>query len=175
MALKMIIDNKNKRGIVRIMEVMLAITLLSGVILYVYANQQIDPLSIDEYIYNYQKEILNEVSTNPLYRDSYVLPHYHGEPDKEDKILQAEGDLEQFIRGQIPYNLNFSIRICYLNETVCNLEPELFTALLEDEIYVLDTIVASDGNPANAHKKVDRKSTRLNSSHSQQSRMPSSA
>jgi len=154
MALKS--NNNNKRGIIRIMEVMIAITLLSGVILYVYANQQVQIISLDEYIYNYQKEILIDASTNPFYRNVYVFPSYDHLPDdqRDGNISQNEKELENQIRSGIPFNLNFSIRICNLNATSCNLESELFTELIENEIYVLETFVASDGLSNNTHKKV---------------------
>jgi len=119
----------NKRGWIKMLEVTIAITIMAGAILFVYSSS-VDSVSLQDYIYTYQKEILSEISMDDVLR-GYVIA---------ENISALENSIS------LPLNLNYSIKICNLTNppTSCNIDNDLFLALREKEIYARDTIVVAN-------------------------------
>jgi len=129
----MALGRMNKRGFIRIMEVMIAITMLSLAVLYVYANKIPPQITLDEYIYNYQKQILSDISINQTLR-TYVI--------NEDEDALKEGIF-------IPENLDFMVRICDLgtSATPCNMPGDQKAELTNNgvlEVYAYETIISTN-------------------------------
>jgi len=118
----------NKRGWIKTLEVTIAITIMAGAILFVYSSN-VDSVSLQDYIYTYQKEILSEISMNDSLRDHVM----------NGNVAALEGFVS------LPLNLNYSIKICDLTNppTPCNIDNDLFLALRDKEIYARDTIVVA--------------------------------
>ena len=111
------------------LEVMIAITILSGVIVFIY-SVRVDSVSLNGYVYGYEQEIMLNISVN---KDLRVLV-------LDDNV---SGLMDSFV---LPSNLNFSIKICNLTTTptACNMDGDLFLSLLDKEIFVSEIIVAGD-------------------------------
>ena len=123
----------NKRGFLRLIEVMIAITILSVSILYVFVNKAPSDGSLDVYVYTYEKEILSHISINQTLRDAVV----HGEVEHLYGVVA------------VPENLGYAFSICELarGDEPCNLDPTLRMNLENQgvyDIYVSETIIASD-------------------------------
>jgi len=131
----------NKKGFLRIMEVMIAITFLTIAILYIYTSKAPTQTSLDEFMHNYQKEILSSISSDINLR-KMVLDN-------------DEAGVSSFIT--LPDNLGFSIRICSLTNVPapCNMDGDLRAALQNEGIYEIfadETIVATNLSSYNPKK-----------------------
>lgn len=123
---------KNKKAFLRIIEVMLAITILSGIVLYTYyLSSPVRYRSLEDYIETYQKKILYEITNNNELRNLVLVGN------------ESESELNNYFF--VPENLNYSIRICEFSASKpCNLDNDLFVKLIEKEIYVDETIITAN-------------------------------
>jgi hypothetical protein len=90
---------KNKRGWLKIFEAVIAIMLILGAVLLIYANQQTTNTN-QRYIADWQVEILNRIAENETLRNA--------------TINLQEAPINHFIENNTPPNLNFTIKICNL-------------------------------------------------------------
>lgn len=114
---------KNKRGWLRIFEASLAIVLLTGVVLYVYNQQQVR-VDNSDFFYNLETKLLNDFAENPILRESVFAG---------DNVSLAE-----YANKSISSGYGFGIRICGIEET-CGLG-----VLASSNVYVKDRIFASN-------------------------------
>ena len=123
----------NKKGFLRILEVMIAITLLGGSIIYVYSTKTPTEQSLDDYISIYQDEILTEITINDTLRRIVI----EGDEDK----------LAGFV--SLPEDLNFTIKICEMTQGsgYCNMDNDVRTYLHNNNIleyYTDEKIIAAN-------------------------------
>lgn len=90
-----------KRGVIRLVESVIAILIISGVLLLVYANQS-NGNNSDEFISDLQIEILSEISRQDELRNF--------------ALTKNESSLESYAANLIPPSLDFQITACKLNE-----------------------------------------------------------
>jgi hypothetical protein len=132
----------NKRGLVRMLEVMFAITILATAIIYVYTTKAPSQSSIDDYVSVYHNQILKEISTNESLREMVLSG------DKEG--------LEEFI--SLPLDLNFSVQICDMvsNPGYCNTDSDVMAYLYNNNFvyYSSEEIIIAANLDLYSPKKV---------------------
>lgn len=109
---------KNKRGWIRIVEAFIAIMLIMAVLLSIYSISVKDNDNIVKLI----DTILDEIANNNQLR--------------QDVLTGNSENLNEFVRQRIPNVMNFTIKICEI-EDVCNL-PEY-----KPDVYARERIISS--------------------------------
>lgn len=97
---------KNKKGWLRIVEAFVAITLITGVLLFLYSGT-IDKTKRSDEVYNLQKSILDEVSFNDNLRN--------------DVLNNNPENIKTMIQNRVQTSFNFEVKICSVEE-ICNLD-----------------------------------------------------
>ena len=120
---------KTKRGIIRLLEAVIAILILAGVLLLVYTNQVNDPNGPDEYILNLQLGILSEIASQESLRNA--------------ALSNNSQELESYAAQRLPQSLNFSIIICQVN-VQCS-APDIDANLFVEEKLISGNL--TDYNP----------------------------
>lgn len=123
----------NKRGWLRILEVIIAIMILTGVVLVVYSQRPNNSTSISEKVYNLQEKILNGISEDNILRDEVL----------NNNIAPISDFVNQSFLENGAGNLNFSVKICELSDP-CGLDPDTLQMIKEKEIYVDEKVIGSD-------------------------------
>ncbi|MEK6914737.1 MAG: type II secretion system protein [Nanoarchaeota archaeon] len=122
---------KNKKGFIRIIEVLFAILIIAGAVLILISNN-LKNSDISEEVYEKQKYILNIISNNEQMRNEII----NGNTDLTNK----------FIKDSIPKNWHFSICITEINN-ICDNSPSE-----NKDIYVSETIISSSLTTYNTKK-----------------------
>ncbi len=112
---------KQKKGLLRIIEAFIAVTLIAGVLIVLYAQQAGNPKSSEE-LYRLQSSILNEIADNTKFR--------------EDVLNNNLVNIEPFVRDRVPAGFNYSIKICEVDE-ICSLDN------YKKEIYASERVIAA--------------------------------
>lgn len=116
----------NKKGWLRIVEAFLAILLIAGVIFVIIANRTGTQSSKEEIIYNLQRTVLNEISSDKNLRDAVL---------KDDQT-----QIKDFISGRIPQAFNFTINICELNDVCPMMVNEYKKNVYANEVVISSTL-----------------------------------
>lgn len=130
---------KNKRGWLKILEVVIAITILSGVILLVYSGAIVNN-SREAYFYSFHDSVLNDISIDD---------------DLRAMVLAVDEDgINTWADSKVPENLDFKIKICPMTDpiTPCNLDNELFITVTDKEIFVREILVVATLDTYNPQK-----------------------
>jgi AAA15 family ATPase/GTPase len=120
---------KNKKGWIRI--------LVSSTLVIInlrFTEEQ--NKGFEEYIYNLQRGILEDLSNDNTYRKQIL------ETETNQLISQ---DLITFIEGRTPKGMKTILRICELGEP-CKLEGAEVAKTRNAEVYVEETIIAANYN-----------------------------
>jgi hypothetical protein len=112
---------KNKKAWVKIVEAFIAITLIFAVFITLY-TRQVYRADISEEVYSLQKAILGQISNNEDLRINVLNKN-------NESILN-------FLEDKIPPSLDYTIRICELNE-VCSMD------FYQTEVYASETVISS--------------------------------
>ncbi len=117
---------KNKKGWIRILEVFIAITLISGALVFIYSNKN-DADKKSEDIYRIEKKILDEAASNSSLRDAVLQ-------DNEERV-------SDFVEKKIPSGFNFTVKICKIGK-ICNLDE--YRGLEGRDIYSAERSVSAN-------------------------------
>ena len=140
---------KNKRGWITVLEATIAVMLVSGVLIIVYARQGVDDTSVQDYIFSLQRQILADIASRSDLRN-YVLV------DGEDEVKE----LNVFVRSKIPPAYNYSLKICSLGDEYnhCLLNTEEVIATREKGLFAEEIVVSAElgdgNNPTYEPRKV---------------------
>lgn len=125
------ISKKNKQAWLRIVEVLIAILIITGSLLLIYSNQDRNNSGISEdEVYRIQTQILDVISKNETLRQKII-----------------EGDttiINQRIEKMIPNSWNFTTNICNIND-ICNANTPNDKNIYSTEVLVTSTL--NDYNP----------------------------
>lgn len=113
---------KNKRGWLRILEAVLAITLLTTVVIYLYARQATTDNS--DYFYSVEDKVLSAISENSQVRATV--------------FEENETKLTDFAKPMIPPQINSTIKICNMTQT-CSLDT-----YVNGQVFVSERIFSSN-------------------------------
>ncbi len=130
----MVIFNFRKKGWMRLLEVFIAITLLTGVLLYYNANNAQKQDKMSGYIYSVQVDVLDELARNSNLRNYTLNVNASNINDP------ALTNLSEYFRSSIPSDLNFSFNVCYLNVTICG---PLQESNVVGDVYVEERMISS--------------------------------
>lgn len=125
----------NKRGWIRMMEVVLAVTIFSTVLLVIY-SQQVEHSDGSVLIRNIQKRISNEISISDDLRKII--------------LLENETELKGYFSEDIPYGYNLEFRICSMEEYAQPCKLYDYSEIYDKQIYVESLIISgnlTDYNP----------------------------
>ena len=114
---------------------------------------------------------MDEIGHNPYELASYFSAKYHVYFRE-----QVQDELREIFEAQ--YELTLTEEVEIRNRTETSTDPETGETTTEEvpyEYYILNVTLTNKTLPAVILPRLDRKSTRLNSSHPPESRMPSSA
>lgn len=138
----------NKRGWMRVLEVTIAILLISGVLLFAY-SKQIKPSHDDEYIFNVQNKILRDISIRDDLRKAVlgVLSDEEYEDATNGEKQLSEGNfsiLDGFVLSQMPSSYSYVVRVCDLG-SVCSLgSTQSIENFREDvDVFAEDIIISA--------------------------------
>ena len=125
------ISRKNKQAWLRIVEVLIAILIITASVLIIYSNQDRnnEEISEDE-VYRIQTQILDIISKNETLRQEIIL----------GKTII----INQRIEKMIPNTWNFTTSICNINE-ICNSNTPNDKNIYSTEVLVTSTL--SDYSP----------------------------
>lgn len=119
----------NKRGWIKVMEVVVAVTIFSVVLLVIY-SQQAETVDSKEAINILQKRILNEIS--------------FGDNLRELIMVNDEINLKEYFRDEIPINYDYEFRICDMSKDVSPCKMYDYSEIYDKEIYVENIIIAGN-------------------------------
>ena len=128
---------RNKRGWMRILEATISVMIIAGVLLVVYSGNIEESTDRRDHIFTLQKQILNEISSNEHFRNQVL------------NVGESSGDLINYIDDIFGADLNYSLRICDLDASSCKLDSSIYTATMDEEVYVEETIISGDYNDYN--------------------------
>lgn len=138
----------NKRGWIRILEATIAVLIVMGVLLVVYTNESSSP-DLEEAISFYQDKALSDISTDKTLRLNVLLVPLD-ENSQEDtnhpSYVSIYGILNDSVNETFPDNFVYSLRICGINASSCNLDKETFIDTLDKNVYVDEVIISSEVN-----------------------------
>tara|TARA_Y100000310_G_C20690811_1_gene822081 strand:- start:3859 stop:4302 length:444 start_codon:yes stop_codon:yes gene_type:complete len=123
----------NKKGWIRILEATIAVLIVTSVLVVVYSNQNRPSDDLGEYFFNLQKQILRDISLKNDLR-SYVLDFDNG----------GKFNLDNYVKSKVPTSIGFSLEVCDLNKTSCNLNSTLFKETLDLDVFVEETVISSN-------------------------------
>jgi len=110
----------NKKGWIKIVEAFMAIMIIAAVMLTIYTRQP--ERSVNQEIIKIEDSILDEISQNNIMRQ---------------KILDGDNASSMFfVQARIPDNLNFSVKICNVDD-ICGIET------YRKEVYARERIISS--------------------------------
>lgn len=112
---------KNKKGILRIIEAIIAIMLIAGVLLFLYVNNIENPKKAEE-VYNFQTSVMEEIANDAVLRNAVL----------DSNITM----INNFIQPRMPSSFNFTIKICNIDE-ICG--PDVYRA----QAYSSERIISS--------------------------------
>jgi len=140
---------KDKRGWIRILEATIAVMIVAGVLIVVYAKQVDRGMDPADYFHSLQKQILMDVSASS---DLRLLV-----------LNDNETGLDLFVDGEIPDAFGHFLRICGLGNMTdfCKIDDVGVVAEIKDkDVFVEEIIVSADlGDGSNA--EYDPKKVRL--------------
>lgn len=114
---------ENKKGWLRIVEAFISILIIASVLIIVASRQPKQDET--ENVHELQRAILKQVSSNETLRGN---------------ILQGKEDnTKKFIEKKLPVYLNFSIRICEINE-ICGMRTYVAKEIYGDEILIASNL-----------------------------------
>ena len=137
---------RNKRGWMRILEATIAVLLVTGVLLFVYSEHNLSSEGIDDYVSNFQKKILKDISFNVTLRN-FVL---------NDTVLNENSleflKLNSFVNGSIAQPpFNYSLVICDLGSP-CKMDSQVFQDTLSYEIHSEEIVISANLTKYNPRK-----------------------
>ena len=112
---------KSKKGLLRILEAVIAIMLIAGVAFYLYVQNFSNPQRIDE-IYSLQKSILNEIGNSPQLRESVL----------KNSLDEAKA----FVGQRVPVDFNYTVKICEISD-ICGLTE------YQAQVYSSERVISS--------------------------------
>ncbi len=127
----------NKRGWIRIMEVVLAVTIFSTVLLVIY-SQQVEHFDDSVLIKNIQKKILSEISVSDSLRKIILLGN--------------ESELKEYFSREVPYGYNLEFRICPMEEYAQPCKLYDYSEIYDKQVYVESIIIS--GNLTNYNPRL---------------------
>ncbi|MCK5624933.1 hypothetical protein KAI04_03775 [Candidatus Pacearchaeota archaeon] len=134
------INKKNKRGWIRIVEALVAILLISGFLILVIDDFGDEKKDISNKVYVAENAILREIQLNSTYRN-YILGI--GETSVEFKDFNVY--LKNHITSRVPTYLNCTGKLCDFSvNPVCDIDA------LEKDIYVKSVIIAANSTIYNS-------------------------
>ena len=141
----------NKRGWMRILEATIAVMMISTVLIVVYSRQDSSSDVPSDYVYDLQKEVLMHIYANSSLRLNTL-----------NTVVSGDADfmiLDDYVEGQIPDFLNYSIKVCNITESItpCKLNEDDYIATLHKPVFVEEIIVSAElGQGTNAVYKPKR-------------------
>lgn len=134
------ISMMNKRGFMRILEATIAVLIVSGVLIVVYAGQVDRGVDAADYFYSLQRQILSDISLSSNLRSNVLNVE---EDDVSDANFVA---LNDFVGEMVPDFVGFSISICDLGSGTdyCRMNSEDFIATRDKDIFVEDAVISAD-------------------------------
>lgn len=131
---------RNKRGWIRILEATIAVMIVAGVLVVVYAKQIDRGTGSVDYFHNLQRQILMDISASSNLR-----------------LMVLNGDgagVSLFVGGKIPVAFGYYLRICGLGDVsdFCKINDVGVVAEIRDkDVFVEEIVVSADlGNGSNA-------------------------
>jgi len=126
----------NKKGWMRILEATIALLVVSSILVIVNTKQPDRTVDAGEYVYNIQRELLNEISLSTLLRED-VLTSIDGSVSSKLSLL---------INSRIPLNFGSRLKICELTNppTPCKLNATDFLSVGDGDIFVEDLFISAN-------------------------------
>jgi len=123
---------ENKRGWITILEVTIAVMLVSGVLIVVYVRQGTDESPVQDYIFSLQRQVLLDISARSDLR-TFVLK-------KNETVLNV------FVGSKIPSAYRYSLKVCSLGGDIdyCKLNTTEVIETREKELFAEEIIISSD-------------------------------
>ena len=138
---------RNKCGWIRILEATIAVMIVAGVLVVVYAKQVDKGIGPSDYFYSLQREILMDVSSS-----------------SDLRLLVLNGDeagLNMSIFGDIPSAFGYYLRICELGDVTdfCKIDDVGVVAeVAEKDVFIEEIVISADlgdgGSATYSPKKV---------------------
>jgi len=126
----------NKRGWLRILEATVAVMIISSVLIFVYSKQASPDDGFSNYVYNLQKQILGDISSNSTLRLNVL-----------NTVSNSDSDflsLSDFVERKLPDSFDYSIKVCDLDVISCNMDNSDYLATMHDDVFATEIIVSSD-------------------------------
>ena len=122
----------------RILEATIAVTIISTVLIFVYSNRVGFEIIPSEYIYDLQRDILTDISSNSSLRLSVLNTAIAGDAHS----VRLDG----FVESRITSLLDYSVEVCGLTDplTPCKLNDDDYLATRLKDVFVEEIIVSSD-------------------------------
>ena len=131
---------RNKRGWIRILEATIAVMIVAGVLVVIYAGQVSRGMAPADYFHSLQRQILMDVSSN-----------------SDLRLLVLDGDeagLDLFVADRVPDAFGHYLRICGLGDITdfCKIDDVGVVAEIRDkDVFVEEIVVSADlGDGSNA-------------------------
>ena len=115
---------RGKRGVLRILEAFIAVTILFIVLLTIITQQPTGKGEAEKEILALQRNILERVSQDEVLRQEVLEDNPTG--------------VERVVESILPPTFNYSVRICDLNE-LCNLG-----SFIDTEVFVDQTVISAN-------------------------------
>ena len=122
----------NKRGWITILEATIAVMLVSGVLVVVYTKQDADEVSIGDYVFSLQKQVLSDISARGDLRTLAL--------EKNEVALNV------FVGSKVPTAYSYSLKVCSLRDNTyyCILDVEEVRATREKDLFAEEIVVSAD-------------------------------
>lgn len=135
-SIKNININKNKKGIIRIIEAFVAVMIVLSVVLIIISRQRVEVSRSDELV-KMQKQIIDYVKITESLRSEILVGKTSG--------------VDLLVNNTVPLWINYSIRVCDVSQICSN--P---AGIIPKQVYANELIIAANRTyyPGNATRLV---------------------
>jgi len=123
----------------RILEATIAVMLVSGVLVVVYSRQVDRGVTLVDYFYSLQGQILSEISS----RSDLRLAVLNVMDDDDDGNFTV---VYNFVNKRVPDAFDFSLRVCDLGDSndYCKMNSDVYISTIEKDVFVEEIIISSE-------------------------------
>jgi hypothetical protein len=131
---------RNKRAWIRILEATMAVLIVSGVLLVVYARQSDRSVSPADYFYSLQRQVLADISSRSDLRLAVLNVNEDVETDDNFVIVN------DFVNSRVPEAFGYSLRICDLgsNADFCKMRSDVYISTVDRDVFVEEIVISSE-------------------------------
>jgi len=130
---------KNKRGWLRILEVVIAIMILLGVVLTVYSRKQVDYQSSSDLVQGLQFKILDQISSDDSLRLGVLI-------NDSSSIDLLNNFINRSFFDEGASRFDFSLLICNINDGCGLTDSIVLQKTLDKEVFVEEKIISGNLN-----------------------------